>query len=74
MNFPPSKISALSSAEFVVMVADDPDCKIDLKTFHCELLNDHENSQHIVRISNRTFETPTSELNRMDLSPVSKLF
>ena len=38
---PPSKISALSSGEFVGMVADDPDCKIDLKTFHCEILNDH---------------------------------
>ena len=23
------------------MAADDPDCKIDLKTFHCEILNDH---------------------------------
>lgn len=39
---PPSKISALSSEEFVGMVADDPDCKIALKTFHCEILNDHE--------------------------------
>jgi len=39
---PPSKISALSSGEFVGMVADDPDCKIDLKTFHCEIINDHE--------------------------------
>lgn len=39
---PPSKISGLSSGEFVGMVADDPDCKIDLKTFHCEILNDHE--------------------------------
>lgn len=39
---PPSKISALSSGEFVGMVADDPDCKIDLKTFHCEILNDHQ--------------------------------
>ncbi len=38
---PPSKISALSSGEFVGMVADDPDCKIELKTFHCEILNDH---------------------------------
>jgi TusA-related sulfurtransferase len=38
---PPSKISSLSSGEFVGMVADDPDCKIELKTFHCELLNDH---------------------------------
>lgn len=24
------------------MVADDPDNKIDLKTFHCEIINDHE--------------------------------
>jgi len=39
---PPSKISALSSGEFVGMVADDPDCKIELKTFHCEIVNDHE--------------------------------
>lgn len=23
------------------MVADDPDDKIDLKAFHCEILNDH---------------------------------
>jgi TusA-related sulfurtransferase len=38
---PLSKISALSSGEFVGMVADDPDCKIDLKIFHCEILNDH---------------------------------
>lgn len=39
---PPSKISALSSGEFVGMVADDPDCKIELKSFHCEILNDHQ--------------------------------
>ena len=39
---PPSKISALSSGEFVGMVADDPNCKIELKTFHCEIVNDHE--------------------------------
>lgn len=39
---PPSKISALSSGEFVGMVADDPDNKIELKTFHCEIVNDHE--------------------------------
>ena len=38
---PPSKISGLSSGEFVGMVADDPNCKIELKTFHCEILNDH---------------------------------
>jgi hypothetical protein len=39
---PPSKISALSSGEFVGMVADDPDNKIDLKAFHCEIINNHE--------------------------------
>lgn len=38
---PPSKISALSSGEFVGMVADDPNCKIELKSFHCEIINDH---------------------------------
>ncbi|NGF55548.1 type IV secretory system conjugative DNA transfer family protein [Parapedobacter sp. SGR-10] len=39
---PPSRISGLSSGEFVGMVADDPDNKIDLKAFHCEIINDHE--------------------------------
>jgi len=39
---PPSKISSLSSGEFVGMVADDPHCKIDLKTFHNAINNDHE--------------------------------
>ena len=39
---PPSKISALSSGEFVGMVADDPNEKIELKAFHCQIQNDHE--------------------------------
>ena len=38
---PQSKISGLSSGEFVGMVADNPDQKIKLKTFHCEIVNDH---------------------------------
>ncbi len=38
---PASKISALSSGEFVGMIADDPGCKIELKAFHCEIQNDH---------------------------------
>ncbi|UOE51304.1 YWFCY domain-containing protein [Mucilaginibacter sp. SMC90] len=38
---PASKIAALSSGEFVGMVADDPNNKIALKAFHCEILNDH---------------------------------
>lgn len=39
---PASKIASLSSGEFVGMVADDPDNKISLKTFHNEIQNDHE--------------------------------
>jgi hypothetical protein len=39
---PTSKIAALSSGEFVGMVSDNPDQKIDLKVFHGEILNDHE--------------------------------
>lgn len=38
---PPSKIASLSSGEFVGMVADDPDNKIELKTFHSEIVNNH---------------------------------
>jgi hypothetical protein len=39
---PPSKIASLSSGEFVGMVADDPDNKIELKAFHGEIINDHQ--------------------------------
>ncbi len=39
---PASKVSALSSGEFVGMVADNPDTKINLKAFHCEIQNNHE--------------------------------
>ena len=38
---PASKIAALSSGEFVGMVADNPDQKISLKMFHSEIQNDH---------------------------------
>jgi hypothetical protein len=38
---PPSKIASLSSGEFVGMVADDPDCPIELKAFHCKIINYH---------------------------------
>jgi len=38
---PASKISALSSGQFVGMVADDPENKIALKVFHNEIQNDH---------------------------------
>ena len=37
---PASKIAALSSGEFVGLVADNPDEKIKLKMFHAEVIND----------------------------------
>ena len=40
---PASKISALSSGEFVGMAADDPHEKIKLKMFHSEIQIDAEN-------------------------------
>src|SRR3569833_649611 len=39
---PASRISSLSSGEFVGLVADNPDCKIGLKAFHGEIVNDHD--------------------------------
>jgi hypothetical protein len=39
---PASKIAGLSSGEFVGMVADNPEQKIQLKVFRSEIQNDHE--------------------------------
>lgn len=39
---PPATIASLSSGEFVGTVADDPHCRIELKTFHSAILNDHK--------------------------------
>lgn len=39
---PASKIASLSSGEFVGIVADNPEEKIKLKMFHCEIQNDHK--------------------------------
>jgi len=39
---PASKIASLSSGEFVGIVADNPEEKIRLKMFHCEIQNDHK--------------------------------
>src|SRR6478735_6290262 len=38
---PASTIASLSSGEFVGMVADNPDQIIHLKSFHCNIVNDH---------------------------------
>jgi hypothetical protein len=42
LAIPINKISSLSSGEFVGMVADNPDQKIELKAFCAEVINDHE--------------------------------
>lgn len=42
---PVSTIAALSSGEFVGMVTDDPDQKIELKAFCCEIVNNHKELQ-----------------------------
>lgn len=39
---PPSRIATMSSGEFVGIVADEPDCPIDLKAFHARIQNDHK--------------------------------
>lgn len=39
---PASKIATLSSGEFVGVIADNPEQKIKLKMFHCEIQNDHK--------------------------------
>jgi hypothetical protein len=43
---PASKIASLSSGEFVGIVADNPDQKIQLKVFHSEIQNDHAAIAH----------------------------
>jgi uncharacterized membrane protein YgdD (TMEM256/DUF423 family) len=40
LAIPASKIAGLSAGEFVGMVSDDPDCMIELKTFHGRIQND----------------------------------
>jgi len=39
---PPSRMAALSSGEFVGMVADDPHQTMELKAFHCKLLKERK--------------------------------
>ena len=69
---PASKISSLSSGEFVGMVADNPDNKIDLKVFHCTIQNDHEairqeerNYKEIPKI--RIIDNETVQINYLQI-------
>ncbi|PWT72354.1 MAG: conjugal transfer protein TraG [Bacteroidetes bacterium] len=51
---PASRIASLSSGEFVGMIADDPNCQIELKAFHCKIQHEtikgtkHSNVQNSI--------------------------
>jgi hypothetical protein len=47
LAIPVSKIASLSSGEFVGIVADNPQQKIQLKTFCAEIINDHKELEQI---------------------------
>lgn len=65
---PAAKISTLSSGEFVGMVADDPQTKIELKVFHNDIVNNHkaikdEESQYKSIPKIRTIDSDLVEVN-----------
>jgi hypothetical protein len=64
---PPSKIASLSSGEFVGLVADNPDCKIELKSFHCEIINDHQ----AIKAEESAYQN-IPEIRKIDPSMVQK--
>jgi hypothetical protein len=69
---PPSKIATLSSGEFVGIVADDPQDKIQQKIFHAEIINDHDalrreeqSYRPIPRVRNVTLEQITQNYHKI---------
>lgn len=42
LALPASKVSSMSSGEFVGTTADNPDQIVELKAFHCHIINDHK--------------------------------
>ena len=71
-TIPASKISSLSSGEFVGMVADNPDNKIDLKVFHSEIQNDHdairqEEAQYEEIPNIRTIDSDMVQINYLQI-------
>jgi hypothetical protein len=61
---PQSTISALSSGEFVGMVADNPDQRITLKMFHAELV---QNSKALAKEQAGYLPVPTSTVNHQTI-------
>jgi hypothetical protein len=66
---PQSKIAGLSSGEFVGMVADDPTNKIKLKTFHCEIINNHEQ----LKVESNSYKD-LPEINAVSIQMVNENF
>jgi hypothetical protein len=63
---PPSAIATLSSGEFVGLVADNPEERINHKIFHCEIVNDHK---AIAAQENSYIEIPNSrEITQSDIN------
>ncbi|MBT1705863.1 conjugal transfer protein MobC [Chryseosolibacter indicus] len=63
---PPSAIATLSSGEFVGLVADNPEERINHKIFHCEIVNDHK---AIAAEENSYIEIPNSrEITHADIN------
>jgi len=66
---PASKIATLSSGEFVGVVADNPEEKIDLKMFHSEIQNDHK-----VIAQEEANYVPIPELNKVSKGEVLECY
>lgn len=64
---PPSTVSSLSSGEFVGVVADNPDCKLNLKAFHSEIINDHQ----ALKKEQKNY-LPIPEIRRLDNTIVQR--
>lgn len=69
---PPSTISGLSSGEFVGIIADNPDCKIQLKIIHGSILNEHdaikkEQEKYDVIPVIRKIDSPTIQRNYLQV-------
>jgi hypothetical protein len=46
LSIPPATISGLSSGEFVGLIADNPACPVELKSFHCKILRDEKKAAY----------------------------
>jgi len=66
---PASKIAALSSGEFVGIVADNPDEPVELKAFHGRIINDHKTLS-----AQQASFTPIPQVRKVSAEAVRKTF